>query len=37
MDEPKKKAANHYIDNKEFYQHMIEWKKTVIDNICFLG
>ena len=31
MDKPKKKAANHYIDNKEFYQHMIEWKKIVID------
>ena len=26
-----KKPANHYIDNKEFYQAMIEWKKLVIE------
>ena len=25
----KKKPANHYIDNAEFYQAMIEWKKVV--------
>jgi len=26
-----KKPANHYIDNKEFYQAMIEWKQLVIE------
>ena len=25
------KPANHYVDNKEFYQAMIEWKKEVLD------
>ena len=26
-----KTPANHYIDNKEFYQAMIEWKKLVVE------
>ena len=28
--EKEKKPANHYVDNKEFYQHMIAWKKEVL-------
>ena len=24
-----KSKENHYVDNKEFYQHMIEWKKVI--------
>jgi len=24
--------TNHYVDNKEFYQHMIEWKKTIKES-----
>jgi hypothetical protein len=27
----KKKATHHYIDNKEFFQAMVEWKKLVVD------
>jgi len=28
--EKEEKPANHYVDNKEFYQHMIVWKKEVL-------
>jgi len=27
----KKKSTHHYIDNKEFFQAMVEWKKLVVD------
>ena len=31
-EKPKKpKPSNHYIDNKEFYSAMIEWKNVVIE------
>ena len=26
-----KSKENHYVDNKEFYQHMIEWKRVIKD------
>ena len=29
MKKKKKKKTNHYIDNADFYQEMIEWKKVV--------
>ncbi len=30
-EKPKEeKPANHYVDNKEFYQHMIAWKEEVL-------
>ena len=28
-EEPKEDKTNHYVDNKEFYAEMIEWKKLV--------
>jgi hypothetical protein len=31
MTKSKDKNANHYIDNKEFYSAMTEWKKLVIE------
>ena len=31
MSEKEKKATNNYIDNKEFFQAMSEWKKEVIE------
>ncbi len=29
-EEKEEKPANHYVDNKEFYQHMIAWKEEVL-------
>ena len=29
-EEKEEKPANHYVDNKEFYQHMISWKEEVL-------
>ena len=30
-EEKEEKPSNHYVDNKEFYQHMKKWKEEVIE------